>query len=123
MSKNFGDLENYLNLLDHHFTFVGVTETWLKDPHCELFGLKGYQMVESHRASQGGGVSIGVRDHICFFERPDSKRFDVYIESLFIEINEDQLNTARNLLIGVLYRPPNQDINIFNDNINELLEK
>ena len=30
ISKNLGSFENYLNLLDHHFTFVGITETWLK---------------------------------------------------------------------------------------------
>ena len=61
----FENFENYLNLLDHHFSFVGGRETWLKDSHCDLFGLKGYHMVESHRGSQCGGVSICVRDHIC----------------------------------------------------------
>ena len=123
MSKNLGDFENYLNLLDHHFIFVGVTETWLKDSNCDLFGLKGYHMVESHRGSPGGGVSICVRDDISFFERPDLNKFNDNIESIFIEINKDQLNTAKNVLVGVLYRPPNQDISICNDDLSNLLEK
>ena len=131
MSENLGDFENYLNLLDHHFIFVGVTETWMKDSNCDLFCLKGYHMVESHRGRQGGWVSIFVREHISFFERPDLKnpkkkqtnKFNDNIESIFIEINKDQLNTANKVLFGVLYRPPNQDINIFNDDISNLLEK
>ena len=55
ISKNLGSFENYLNLLDHHFTFVGITETWLKDSNCDLFELTGYNMIESHRGTQGGG--------------------------------------------------------------------
>ena len=123
ISKNLGSFENYLNLLDHHFTFVGITETWLKDSNCDLFGLTGYNMIESHRGTQGGGgVSIYVRDHISFIERPDLNQFDNSIESIFIEVNKDQLNTTKNILIGVIYRPPNQDMDIFNEKISEMLE-
>ena len=71
ISKNLGSFENYLNLLDHHFTFVGITETWLKDSNCDLFGLTGYNMIESHRGTQGGGgVSIYVRDHWAAWFKP-----------------------------------------------------
>ena len=123
ISKNLGSFENYLNLLDHHFTFVGITETWLKDSNCDLFGLTGYHMIESHRRTQGGGgVSIYVRDHISFIGRPDLNQFDNSIESIFIEVNKDQLNTTKNILIGVIYRPPNQNMDIFNEKISEMLE-
>ena len=67
-------------------------------------------------------VSIYVRDHISFIERPDLNQFDNSIESIFIEVNKDQLNTTKNILIGVIYRPPNQDMDIFNEKISEMLE-
>ena len=67
-------------------------------------------------------MSIYVRDHISFIERPDLNQFDNSIESIFIEVNKDQLNTTKNILIGVIYRPPNQDMDIFNEKISEMLE-
>ena len=35
--------------LEHDFSLLGVTETWLKDDDCALFDIEGYNMVEKHR--------------------------------------------------------------------------
>ena len=40
------------------------------------------------------------------------------IESVFIEIDEDQSGKDKNI-IAVIYRPPNSDIYLFNDYISE----
>ena len=41
-----------------------------------------------------------------------------FIETLFIEVSINQLN----FIIGLIYRTPNEDIDISNDTLNNLLE-
>ena len=45
------------------------------------------------------------------------------IESVFIEIDKTQLGKDKNVIIGVVYRPPNGDISLFNTYMSELLSK
>ena len=45
------------------------------------------------------------------------------IESVFIEISEDQLQANKNILIGVIHRPPATDVRSFNINLNVYLDK
>ena len=42
--------------------------------------------------------------------RDDLSRFDDDIESIFIEIERDQNGCHKNIVIGVIYHPPNQDL-------------
>ena len=44
MGKNIHQFETYLDLLKHKFTVIGLTETWLKESNCDLYGIKGYQI-------------------------------------------------------------------------------
>ena len=39
------------------------------------------------------------------------------LETFFIEIDKDQFLKKRNIIIGVIYRPPDTDIKEFNDHI------
>ena len=45
------------------------------------------------------------------------------IEAIFVEINKNQIGYSKNVICGVIYRPPNTDIKEFSDNIGELLSK
>ena len=80
MSKNIHQFETYLDLLKHRFTVIGLTETWLKDSNCDLYGIKGYHLIEKHRKSQGGGVAVCIKDHLNYFERPDVSLFESDLE-------------------------------------------
>ena len=65
-----------------------------------------------------------VRDDTEYIRRNDlSEIFNDNIESLFIEIPSSQFAMDQNVLVGVVYRPPNTDINGFNVMLNELLTK
>ena len=46
-----------------------------------------------------------------------------YIESVFIEINNDALTSNRNIVIEVIYRIPNTNIKDFNAQIASVLEQ
>ena len=87
LKKNNASLDAYLSLLDIKFTAIGITETWLQDSDCDLYGFQGYHFVERHRAEQrGGGVVICIAEQLVFSVRQDHSLFDPEIESLFVEI-------------------------------------
>ena len=50
-----------------------------------------------------------MRDDLCLQ--------NAILETLFIEIDKDQLLKKKNTIIGVIYRPPDTDIKEFNDHI------
>ena len=43
------------------------------------------------------------------------------MESLFIEIDKDVFKSSNNIIIGVVYRPPNTDIDAFNDHMSNIV--
>ena len=53
--------------------------------------------------------------------RGDLSRFDDDIESIFIEIEKDQNVCYRNIVIGVIYHPPNHDLKHFTEKVNDLV--
>ena len=117
IKKNLSEFETYLQLLDHEFTVIGLTETWLNDSSCEICGINGYKSVEKHRSGMGGAVALFIRDNLTFTERNYLAHFDEDIESVYIEIGKDQQHSNRDIVIGVIYRPPNRDIVSFNDKL------
>ena len=113
--KSLSESESYLKVLDHEFSIIGLTETWLNDSSCEIYGMNGYNTVERHRSRTGGGVALFIRDDLNFSKRNYLAHFD--IESVYIEIGKDLLHTSRDIIIGVLYRPPNRYIASFNNKL------
>ena len=114
MQKNLGSLENYLETLDHKFTAIGISESWLKEYNVDRHELDGYKAVHKYRPLRsGGGVSIFIEDSLEYSTREDLCHQNNSIESVFIEIDKNQLGKDRNVIIGVVYRPPNSDINMF----------
>ena len=81
LKQNFAGLERYLDLLNMKFTIIGVTETWLDEYDCDLYGLNDYNLVEKHRDSRrGGGVGIFIRNGACYSTREDLCFFSECIE-------------------------------------------
>ena len=115
VQKNIGTLESYLATLNHKFTIVGISESWLKDHNADRYGLSGYNAIHKYRSTRaGGGVSIFIQDDIEFFCRDDLCYQNDTIETVFIEIDKDNVGKEKNVIIGVIYRPPNTDIAEFN---------
>ena len=66
----------------------------------------------------GGGISIFIKDDLCYKVREDLNLVLPYIETLFIELSfGDKL-----YIIGVIYRVPNTNINSFNETLNGIIE-
>ena len=113
--KNFDNLRDYLSNLSINFSIIAISETWLNSDTCNLYDLPGYNSVHNVRNSKrGGGVSIFARNNLSFSIRKDLEQSNTYIECIFIE--------TKDKVIGVVYRPPNTDISVFNQHIESILE-
>ena len=123
MTKNLNYFENYIRQLDHNFTIIGFSETWLQEFNSNLYGLNGYAIVERHRLTPGGGVEVCISDNVNFMERQDLELFDEIMEFVCVEINKSQVQSLKDIIVGVIYCPHNKDIDIFNNHMKLLLDK
>ena len=122
LKANLGSFETCLANLNFEFTVIGVSETWLRDDNCDLYHLDGYHFTEVHRTCRsGGGVGIYVKNSIPFLNRRDLKVEDEISESVFIEIDKQIFNRSRNIMIGVIYRPPGGNLQNCMESMNIVL--
>ena len=75
-------------------------------------------MDELDMKETGGGLSIFIKDNIHYKEREDLSLMLPFIETLFIEVPHNN----KTYLIGVIYRVPDTNKNLFTEKINSLLE-
>ena len=122
--KNIDKLSSYLDLLNFDFTFVGVTETWFSESTIGVNSLNGYNHEAFYRTNRrGGGVSLFIKQDVNFTKRSDLNIFDPDMtESVFVEIDKTAFNLDKNVVVGVIYRMPDKDVNIFNERLNHLFD-
>ena len=116
-------LKNLNDSLNRNLDIIGLTETWLNKNDCEqCYKLKGYDYVGLNRTNKkGGGVCIYIKEQLNHKNREDlTTNIEDIFESVFIEICTP---IGKNIIIGVIYRPPNNKFEIFENAMNELLNK
>ena len=122
--KNLSQFKCYCEGLQFSFSVLGLTETWLNESSRDLYSIDGYQHFNLIREKKrGGGVSLFVKNDFNVMLRTDLDIMSDTIEALFIELNQDETKLTKNVIIGVIYRPPAQDINDFCDKLAEILLK
>ena len=122
--NNLNEFSLYLDNLKHDFSVIGISETWLQDANYNLYSMNGHKMVEKHREhKRWGGVAIFVKDKQRFKEREDLSTFDENCESVFIEIDKSNSGFQKDVVIGVIYRPPNADVKAFSELITTVIDK
>ena len=123
LPRNYDNFTRFLANIDGKFSIMGVSETWLKDSGYS-FDIEGYDFIHNPRPNRvGGGVGIYVDNDLEFKPRPDLAITDISspsTESLFIEIRRP---LSQNIIIGVIYRSPDSNVNDFVQNFNSLLAK
>ena len=120
--KNLGDLELYLSNLNNDFSVLALSETWLKDSTLDHYGLHGYNSEHNVREGKiGGGVSLFLKDGIEYIKRDDISIMDASIECIFVEIDKLYFHSQRNIVVGVIYRPPGADLDVFNQSLSDIL--
>lgn len=115
------DFTSYLASLKHKFSIIGLTETWLTKDNLYDLPMPHYRFVGQVRNTKhGGDIAIHINQLYQFTERNDlSIIMENIIEAQFIEINMP----AKNILIGIIYRPPNDTYKQFEDRLSAILQK
>ena len=71
LQRNFDNFSNLLLKININFTFIGLSETWLKDSET-LMDIPGYRFIHNPRHNRtGGGVGLYFSDHLNFKLRSD----------------------------------------------------
>ena len=113
---NLSGLTNLLATVNLRFSFIGITETWLQDSSHNS-NIPGYRFIhKKHTNTSGGGVGLYLADSLKLKWCLDiSFTSDENDESMFVEVNRLK---EKNLIVGVIYRPPKQSLQEF---INDLI--
>jgi hypothetical protein len=86
--------------------------------------MSNYEHIYAYRKHRrGGGISLFVRNTLTVKTRTELCLMTETIESLFIEIPRDNTGLAKDVIIGIVYRPPNQDVNLFNEKLCDTLAR
>ena len=114
----FSAFMSFIDSLDHCFTVIGLSETWLNPSNVLTYGISRYDHVYRTRCtSRGGGVSLFVSENFVYSEMADYCMVNDYIESLFVKIS----NNGMVFVIGLVYRPPNSNVVQFTETLNDIL--
>lgn len=121
VSKNYTEMESYVQSLEHQFNIIALSETWFNETNVTLFNPYGYKVESKHRTGRsGGGVSLLISESMNYNVRNDLSIYNDCIESLFIEIPPCS-TIQKEVVVGVIYRPPNTNVNDFTTHITDLL--
>ena len=122
LSKHFDELQILLNHQSeskHSFSVIGLTETWLTSNINLPFAIHGYDLIVNNRFKKtGGGVALYLSDCFKFTVLDEITLMNDFIESLFVEIT---VPNSKNIIVGIIYRPPNSNSNDFLTSLTSLL--
>ena len=115
-----------LQTLNHKFSILAITELWTTAENENAINIPGYsKIIKSRVGSRGGGVGLfldtnleinaKVRDDLSCSD-------DNIMESLFVQISQNRL-AVKDIIVGVIYRPPNTSVSKFSDSLTQILDK
>ena len=116
-----------LQLIDHKFSIIAFTETATNSETENWVDIPGYSKIIKNRVinMKGGGVAMYFNNDlkISWKVRQDlSLKDSREMESLFVQIKQSNLS-VKEIIVGVIYRPPNTDFDVFYDSFSDILVK
>ena len=120
LSKHHDDLVSLLTNIGHSFKVIGCSETWLNEgSYMDILNLDGYKLYNKNRLGRPGGrVCLYAASELSVTIRDDLIIEDGHSDSLFMEID---IKNSKNIIVGVIYRPPDSDIDNFKIKLEKLL--
>ena len=97
--NKINDLKCYLSTLNIDFSIIGLSENWGRQDTIDLY----------------------VKNGIQYKLRKNFKNNENLFESVFIEIDKNEFGSNKNIIIGVIYKPPNTSVKHFNEKLEKYL--
>ena len=121
LSGNFEDFTTMLAELYFPLSVIGLSETKIKFGEQTLINidLPGYTFVSQNTLSNAGGVGFYVRNDLTFTVLSELSCTTADYEALWIEI---QNSHGHNIICGVIYRHPNDNLDSFLEYLNSTAE-
>ena len=119
-ASNFDDFQSNIVQYNHTFSIIAIAETNIDAINKDLFSLNGYNSTYQSKIDgkfKGSGIGIYTHNKYDFVENPIMNKCTPNIEALFITIT----NTNEPTTIGVIYRPPSGNKEIFIEELKLLL--
>ena len=121
LQKNHDNLTHLLSTVQFDFSVIGVTETWLSEKSPDLVDIDGFQLIRADRKTgRGGGVGFYINHTLVPKIRNDLTFTLSNAEILSIEFDVAHHNSV---IVCVIYRPPNSNMELFFEDLEILLEK
>lgn len=120
--QSFYHLISDLTSETNSFDIIGISEIFSTIKKNKL-NLDGYHEVvyKVRDNCSHGGVGLFIKDDINFEIRNDLSVFIPHIfESLFVQIRDTKYS---NMIVGVIYRPPDADMDVFSSTLSSLLDQ
>jgi len=115
--KHLDDLVNSCVLpLKFTVDVMCMCETKLTEEIQNLYDIKTYQMFTNNTSRGSGGIAVFVHESHNACPRPDLTVNNLIMESLFIEI----FNKSSNIIVGMIYKRPKSNNQLFFDKLNEI---
>ena len=99
----------YIFNLKQNFTVIAMSETGFKHMNVDVYSIDGYLRVYDYRYDRAGaGVSLFVKEGIEYVRKNDLSFFNQDNEYLFVEITKARSSCGKSIIVGIIYRPPDQ---------------
>ena len=118
ISKNVDALSLFLEKCKFQCPVIGLTETWLTHTS-PLYKLPDFDFITNNRNNKrGGGVALYISQNYQYKCILDLNIMSNSLESLFVEIT---VPNDKNIVIGVLYKPPHSSSIDFLNTMQDIL--
>ena len=117
--KNLSKYSAYMENIDLRFSILGFTETFLTEDNKLCYELDGFKHISLPKSKEiGHGISIYVDEKFDCELCNDYTLLKEHIECIFVKITFDDIS----VIAGVVYRPPNSNINDYINDITIITE-
>ena len=119
LNSNYDNVSDLLSSLECKFDILCFTESWLTSHSAKFYEFNDYSSFHILREAKTflsyGGVSAYISRELIASKIDN---YNPYIESLFLNVSKNK----EEFVLGLVYRPPNTDCNIFIEKLEEIRE-
>ena len=116
-------VSEFSDVIQNNMNVICFTETWFNKDNVDVYKLCNYNGTHVFRTGKkGGGVSIFVRNSINYTRLNEFCYNENYLESVAIHIKLHEMNTAKNIILINMYRPPKAKLEQYMTTLEQMLE-